>query len=147
MSTSDVQKLRQETGAGIMDCKKAIDESGGDFDKAREIIAQRGLDKAAKKGDRATGAGHLETYIHSGRVGVMLQIHAETDFVTKAEAFRECAKNIAMHIAASAPETVEELLEQPYVRESGKTISEYIQSVIGTVGENIQISRFCRYEV
>ncbi|MDP2629672.1 MAG: translation elongation factor Ts [Candidatus Harrisonbacteria bacterium] len=144
---SDVQTLREETGAGIMDCKKALDEAGGDLEKAKAIIKEQGLAKAAKKGERAAGAGYLEAYIHQGRVGVLLQLNAETDFVTRNEQFRELAKNLAMHIAAMAPESVEELLSQPYMRDESQTVEGYVKSVIGTIGENITVAQFTRYQI
>jgi len=147
MSAQDVQKLREETGAGIMECKRALDEAGGDLEQAKEIIVKSGIARAGKKGGRTAGAGYFEAYIHGGRVSVLLQIHAETDFVTKSDEFKECAKNVAMHIAASAPETVEDLLAQPFVREPSQTVEEYIKSVIAKVGENIQVARFTRYEL
>jgi len=147
MGAQDVQKLRAETGAGIMDCKRALDEASGDIEKAKEAIFKSGIVKAGKKSDRAVGAGYFQTYIHGGRVAVLLQIHAETDFVTKSEDFQDCAKNIAMHIAANAPENTEELLAQSYVRNPGQTVEEYIKGVIARVGENIQVVRFTLYEL
>src|SRR3989344_6489736 len=142
MSSGDVAKLREETGAGIMDCKRALDSAKGDYAKALEFLTQQGISKADKKGDRAIGASHLEAYIHGGRVGVLLDVGAETDFVTRSEPFREFAKNLAMHIAAAAPETVDELLKQPYVRDDSMTVENYIKSVIAKVGENIKVGRF-----
>jgi len=147
MSAQDVQKLREVTGAGIMECKRALDETGGDLEKAKEIIVKSGIAKAGKKGDRVAGAGYFEAYVHSGRVGVLLQIHAETDFVTKSDEFREGAKNIAMHIAATAPENVQSLLTQPFVRDASQTVEQYIKTIIAKVGENIQVARFTRYEL
>lgn len=147
MSSADVSKLREETGAGIMDCKRALDKAGGNYAKAAALLAEQGITKAAKKGDRAIGAGHLEAYIHGGRVGVLLEVGAETDFVTRSEPFRAFAKNLAMHIAASAPATVPELLAQPYVRDESTTVENYMKSVIAKVGENIKIGRFTRYQV
>src|SRR3989344_3696463 len=140
--TNDVQTLREETGAGIMDCKRALDGAKGNYKKALELLAAQGITKANKKGDRVIGAGHLEAYIHGGRVGVLLDVGAETDFVTRSEPFREFAKNLAMHIAAAAPETVDELLKQPYVRDDSMTVENYIKSVIAKVGENIKVGRF-----
>jgi len=145
MSAQDVQKLRQETGAGIMECKRALDEAKGNVELAKEVLVKNGIIKANKKGDRVAGAGYFEAYIHAGRTAVLLQIHAETDFVTKSDEFQEAAKNIAMHIAANSPETVEELLAQPYVRNPGQTVDEYIKGIIAKVGENIQIARFTNY--
>ena len=147
MSAADVGKLREMTGAGMMDCKRALDDAKGDFDKAIALINERGLVKAMKKADRATGAGLLETYIHNGRVGVLMDIRCETDFVVRSEPFRELAHNLAMHIAAMSPETVEALLQQPYVKDPNLTIDALIKGAIAKIGENIQIAKFCRYEL
>lgn len=145
MSAEDVAKLREQSGAGIMDCKNALEEAGGDFEKALEVIKAKGLAKAEKKGDREAGAGHLESYIHQGRVGVLLHINAETDFVTKNEDFKEMARNIAMHISAMMPESVEELMAQEYVKDPSMTVEGYIKSVIGKIGENITVVKFTCY--
>lgn len=131
----------------MMDCKRALDATKGDYKKALEVLAAQGITKADKKGDRAIGASHLEAYIHGGRVGVLLDVGAETDFVTRSEPFREFAKNLAMHIAAVAPETVEALLSQPYVRDESITVENYMKSVIAKVGENIKVNKFTRYQV
>ncbi len=147
MSAQDVAKLREETGAGLMDAKRALDAAGGDHEKAKQQLIAAGIAKADKKGDRLAGAAYLETYIHAGRIGVLLEIHAETDFVTRAEQFREAAKQIAMQIAANAPETIEQLLGQPYVRDEALTVEQYLKSVIAKVGENIKVTRFTRYQI
>jgi elongation factor Ts len=147
MGVQDIARLREETGAGMLDVKKALDNAGGDYEKAKEAIMASGLAKAEKKGDRVAGAGHLESYIHAGRIGVLLEIHAETDFVTRGEKFREASKNIAMQISATAPETVEQLLAQPYLRDESMTIEQYIKSVIAQVGENVKVSRFARFQL
>ncbi|MEK7641022.1 MAG: translation elongation factor Ts [Patescibacteria group bacterium] len=146
-SAGDVQKLRESTGAGIMDCKKALDDAGGDFDKAVILLNERGVAKAMKKADRVTGAGLLESYLHNGRVGVLLDIRCETDFVVRSEPFRELAHNLVMHIAAMNPENVEALLQQPYVKDPALTIDVLIKGVIAKLGENIQVAKFCRYEL
>ncbi len=145
--TTEVQKLREETGAGVMDCKKALDEAGGDFEKAKKIIAEKGAAKAASKSDRATGAGLLETYIHSGRVGVLLELRVETDFVAHAEPVKQFAKDLAMHIAAMAPETVEDLLKQEFVKDPSMTIEALLTATIAKVGENMKVARFTRYQI
>lgn len=130
-----------------MECKKALSDAGGNFDAALKLIAERGLAKAAKKADRATGAGHLEAYIHNGRVGVLLDLRSETDFVARGELFRELAHNLALHIAAAAPQNPDALLAQPYIRDEVMTVQDLIKSVIAKVGENIRVERFCRYEL
>ncbi len=146
-TAGDVAKLREETGAGIMDAKRALTEAGGDYQKAVELLRAQGQAKADKKGARQTGAGHLETYIHGGRVGVLLEVRAETDFVTRSESFREFAKNLALQIAAAAPETVEDLLKQNYIKDETMTIENLLKATIAKVGENIRIERFARYQV
>jgi elongation factor Ts len=122
VTAEEVQKLREVTGAGVMDCRKALIEAEGDVDRATAIIREKGFAKAEKRGDRATGAGLVETYVHNERIGVLLDVRAETDFVVRSEPFRVMAHDIAMHIAAAAPETVEELLAQPYVKDETKTV-------------------------
>lgn len=146
-SAADVAKLREETGAGIMDAKKALTQANGDYAKAIEVLKAQGQLKADKKGDRETGAGHLETYIHGGRVGVLLEVRAETDFVTRSEPFRELAKNVALQIAAAAPETVDDLLKQPYIKDDAMTVENLLKATIAKVGENMKIVRFARYQV
>jgi len=144
---NDIQKLREETGAGVMECKKAIEEAGGDFEEAKKFIYERGLVKAGQKSERITGAGLLETYIHNHRVGVLLELRCETDFVAKNELFKELAHNLAMQIAAMNPENIEELLKQPSIRDESQTIEELIKQYIAKTGENIRVERFCRYEL
>lgn len=146
-SASDVAKLREETGAGMMDAKRAMTEAGGDMAKAIEILKAQGQLKADKKGERETGAGHLETYIHGGRVGVLLEVRAETDFVTRSEPFREFAKDLALQIAAAAPETVDDLMKQPFIKDDTMTIENLLKATIAKVGENMKIVRFARYQV
>ncbi len=147
MSAQDVAKLREETGAGMMDVKRALDSSGGDVEKAKAALLASGLAKAEKKGDRVAGAGYLESYIHSGRIGVLMEMFAETDFVTRSEDFRAAAKNIAMQISATAPETVEALMAQPYLRDESMTVEQYLKTVIAKIGENMKVSRFTRYQL
>lgn len=145
--TNDIQKLREITGAGVMECKRALEESEGDFDKAKVIVREKGVAKAEKKGGRATGAGILESYIHNDRVGVLLELRCETDFVAKNSTFRDLAHNIAMHIAAMNPENIGELMSQNYIKDESKTVESLIKEIIARLGENIKIERFCRYEI
>ena len=142
-----VQKLRELTSAGVMECKKALEEAGGDFEKAKIIIHERGLAKAERKGDRSTGAGLLHSYIHNERVGVLLELRCETDFVARNESFKELAHNLAMHIAAMNPFNLEELMTQIYIKDDSINIEEFIKSTIAKIGENIKIEKFCRYEI
>ncbi len=145
--TENVKKLRDITGAGIIDCKKALDDAGGDLEKAKGLIFERGLVKAGKKADRKTGAGILETYIHNNRVGVLLELRCETDFAARSEPFRTLARELAMQISAMAPAAVDELLQQAYIRDESKTVEQVVKEVAAKTGENIRIERFCRYEL
>src|SRR3989344_2319929 len=130
MTAEDVQRLRTETGAGIMDCKRALTETGGDFNAAKEHLSAQGMAKAEKKGDRETGEGHLEAYIHGGRIGVLLELRCETDFVARGDLFRELARGIAMHISATDPATVLDLMVQSYIRDESLTIEDLIKGVV-----------------
>ncbi|MBI5148031.1 MAG: translation elongation factor Ts [Parcubacteria group bacterium] len=147
MTASDIQKLREATGAGVMDCKKAIEEAKGDFEKAIAVIHEKGLLKAVKKGERGTNAGVIESYIHNERVGVMLELRCETDFVARVDDFKNLARQLAMQIAAMNPESAEALLAQPYIRDESLTIGDLISRAIAKIGENIKVGRFCRYEL
>jgi len=147
VSKEQIQKLRDTTGAGVMDCKRALEESEGDFDKAAEIIKEKGIVIAEKKGDRKTGAGLLETYVHNNRVGVLLELGCETDFVVRSDPFCELAHELSMQIAAMNPKDIDALLEQQYIKDESKNISDLINEAIGKIKENIKVERFCRYEL
>lgn len=147
ISAADVQKLREMTGAGVVDCKKALEESKGDVDKAVEIINEKGLVKAQSRAGRNTKAGILETYIHNNRVGVMLELRCETDFVARTEDFRNLAHDLTMHVAAMDPKDTAALLAQPYVKDPGMTVDALVKGIIAKTGENVEIGRFCRYEM
>lgn len=147
MNVSDIQKLREATDAGIMDCKRALADTNGDYEAAKALLFERGIAKAEKKADRATGAGVLESYIHANRVGVLLDLRSETDFVAHSDPFKELAHNLAMHISAMNPQSVDELKNQQYVKDPSITVDQLVKSVIAKVGENIRVERFCRYEL
>ncbi len=184
-----LKSLREQTGAGIVDVKEALEEAGGDQDKALEILRKKGLAKQAKKADRIANEGVIESYIHAGgRIGALVELNCETDFVARTEDFKELAKGLALHIAASNPlyvsseqvpsEVVEKekeiykeqagdkpadilekmlegkvqkyfeevcLLNQPYVKDSSKTVAELLGEATGKMGENIQVRRFSRF--
>ncbi len=144
---SDVQKLREATGAGVMECKKALIDASGDFDKAAALIRERGLTKAGGKSERKTGAGLIESYVHNERVGVLLEIRCETDFVSRSENFHKLSRDLAMQIAAMNPENVDDLLKQAYIKDESLTVEETIKQAIAKFGENIRLERFCRYEI
>ena len=144
VNIEDLKKLREETGAGIADVRVALEEADGNVEKAKELIRQKGLDKAASKSDREVKAGIVEVYTHGGRIGVLVQVLCETDFVAKTESFKELAHEVAMQIASMNPETNEELLAQEYIRDGSKTIEQLVKETIAKLGENIQIGKFAR---
>jgi len=144
---NQVQKIREITNAGVMECKKALEDTGGDFDKAVALIHERGLTRAEKKSERTTGAGLLHSYIHNERVGVLLELRCETDFVAKNPMFKELAHDLAMHIAAMNPTDVSDLIKQNYVKDDSVVIENLVKGVIAKLGENIRVEHFCRYEI
>lgn len=193
VTTEMIKQLREKTGAGMMDCKRALEESGGDFEKAIEYLRKKGAATAAKRADRETNQGVVEAYIHAGgRIGAMVELNCETDFVAKTPDFKSLAHDIAMQIAAMSPRyisreqveksTVEKeldiyrtqaqnegkpatvaekiaqgrldkfyqeacLLEQSFIKDSGKTIKDLIDEATAKVGEKVSIRRFMRYHL
>jgi len=145
--TNDIQKLRELTGAGVMDCKRALEEAKGDFDEAVKLIHEKGVIVAERRGNRKTGAGILESYVHLNRVGVLLELRTETDFVAKSDPFKNLAHELAMQIAAMGAETVDDLLKQPYIKDESITVGDLVTRTIGQLGEKIVVERFCRYEL
>lgn len=191
ISIEQVKELRELTGAGVLDCRKALEQANGDFDQAVAYLREKGLAKAAKRADRVASEGMIELYSHgNGRVGVMVEVNCETDFVARSQAFRTLAHEIALQIAAASPlyirpedipseikeqqrqqalvqaqgkpeQVVEKiiqgrldkfydevcLLRQPYIRDEDLTIEHLISQSIGSIGENIVVRRFARWEV
>jgi elongation factor Ts len=191
ISASAVKELREKTGAGMMDCKKALSEAGGAAAKAEEILRKKGLSAAAKKASRAATEGAVASYIHmGGKIGVLIEVNCETDFVARTDGFQALVKDLAMHVAAAAPlyvrreevppevvskeleiakaqmreqkkpEAILEkiaqgkvekyyeqtcLLDQPFVKEDKKKVSEIITDAVAKIGENIQVRRFARF--
>jgi elongation factor Ts len=142
----DVQRLRGESGAGVMDCKRALEETGGDYAKALALIKERGIQSVAKKSEREAKEGLIASYIHgNGRIGALVELASETDFVSRGDEFRQLAQEIAMQVAAMDPATVEELLEQPYIRDSSKTIKDLVTAVAATTKENVHVRRIQRF--
>lgn len=136
------------TGASIDAIHKALEEAGGGIERALELLKARGALVAAKKADRRTGNGMISYYIHAnGKVGTLVKLLCETDFVARTERFKELGHELAMHVAAMSPANVEELLAQQYVRDPSQTIDELIKGGIATFGENIQVGEFCRFEI
>lgn len=158
-----VKQLREATGAGVMDCKRALEEADGDLEKAMVILREKGIAAAAKRAERETNQGVVQSYIHAGgRIGVLVEVNCETDFVAKTDEFTSLARDIAMQIAAMNPLVVsvddrkpemegrdEEivLLSQPFIKDSGKTIGDMVKDAIAKTGENVRVSRFVRFEL
>jgi elongation factor Ts len=147
ITAESVQKLREATGAGVMDCRKALIEANGDFDVAVKIIHENGFTKVEKRSGRETDAGLVQTYVHNERIGVLVNLSAETDFVVRSEPFKALAKDVAMQIAAAGPKDTEELLAQPFIKDESKTVKDLVNEVIAKVGENVSINEFYRIEV
>lgn len=143
-----LKKLRNETQAGIADCRKALEASGNDYKKALVWIRENGLEKAAKKSDRETSQGLIESYIHQGgRVGSIIEILCETDFVARTDEFKSLSHEIAMQVAAMNPKDVPSLLKQEYIKDSSRTIEALIKEAIAKLGENIVVKNLHRFEI
>ncbi len=193
ISAAQVKELREKSGAGIMDCKEALKEADGQVEAAMDVLRKRGLSKAAKRADRATGEGLVGSYIHAGgKIGVLVEVNCETDFVAKTEIFQQLVRDLAMHVAASNPlyvsrdQVPEEvvykereiflsqareegkpekvldrilegrmekyfeevcLVDQPYIRDTDRTVQEHIVEAVAQLGENIVVRRFARFHV
>ena len=147
ITANQVKELRERTGAGMMDCKKVLTETNGDEEKAIELLRERGLSKAAKKSGRIAAEGIAAAYISDDKkVGVVIEVNAETDFVAKNEEFKAFVADVAKQVATKNPANVEELLAQESMAESGKTVQEVLTNKIATIGENMSIRRFERFE-
>ncbi|HIU51085.1 MAG TPA: elongation factor Ts [Candidatus Merdicola faecigallinarum] len=147
ITAAQVKELREKTGAGIMDCKKVLTETDGDMEKAMELLRERGIAKAAKKSDRIAAEGLVECYIsEDGKVGSIVEVNSETDFVAKNAEFKEFVLEVAKQVAIKNPKDVEELLGQDSIQETGKTVKEVLTDKIAKIGENMNIRRFERFE-
>lgn len=144
MNLENIKKLREQTGAGIADCKEALSQSKGNFEKAKQWLKQRGLERGAKKAEREVKAGLIDVYSHGGKLGVLVELLCETDFVARTEDFKNLAHELSLQIASMNPSSVEELLAQEYIRDNTQTIDQLVKSVSGKLGENIQVGRFER---
>ena len=162
ISTDDVKRLRDETGAGVMDSKRALEEAGGDFNRAKELLREHGAAAAAKRSERSTGQGLVESYIHGGRVGALVEVNCETDFVARTDTFKALARDVAMQVAAMNPLGLTEddvptdapgerkahaLLEQAFIKDPSRTIRDLVQEAIAQTGENVRVARFSRFEL
>ena len=162
-SIESIKALREETGAGIMDCKRALEESNGDVDRAREILREQGIASAAKKAGRSTDEGVVDAYIHSGsRVGAIVELNCETDFVARTPDFLDLAHDIAMQVAAMSPRYVDAadvpdgdgrdpeevcLLQQPFIKDTSLSVVDIVNEAVGKLGENIRVKRFTRFSI
>ena len=143
-----VKKLRDETGAGVMAAKAALEEAQGGFEKAKEILRKKGEEVVSKKAARQTAEGLIETYVHvGGKIAGVVELNCETDFVARTDEFRHLARELAMQIAAMNPQTVDELLTQEYIRDPNRKIGDLIKEVIVRTGENIKVGKIARFSL
>ena len=158
-----IKALRKQTGAGIMDCKRALEQADGDLKEARIILREQGLSSAEKKASKATEEGIVESYIHSGgRLGAIVEVNCETDFVARTPEFKTLAHNLAMQVAAMAPIYIDEsdipeetepkpqevsLLQQPFIRDQTMTVQDVLKETISKLGENVRVRRFTRFSL
>lgn len=148
LNVEDIKKLREETGAGVLDVKQALEDSGGDFEKAKEVLTKKGFDKAAKKSEREVNDGLVYSYIHgNGKVGSMVLVACETDFVAKTEDFKKLCHEIALQVATSDYDSVEDLLSDEYIKDPSKKISDLVTGAVAKLGENIELKDFARLSV
>ena len=158
-----VKALREKTGAGIMDCKRALEEAKGDLDQAQDILREKGIAAAREKASRATSEGLVESYIHSGgRVGAIVELNCETDFVARTPDFKSLAHDIAMQVASMSPAYVDVsdipegksldpqqacLLRQPFIRDTTQTVQDQVDQAVAKLGENLRVRRFARFSL
>jgi elongation factor Ts len=166
ISLDAIKQLRDETGAPIGDVRSALEEAGGDPAKARTVLRKRGAELAAKRGDRATGQGRVESYIHhDGKLGALVEVNCETDFVARTDDFKQFCREVAMHVAAAGPQYIKvedvpasagldpqerkavSLLEQPFVKDQGTTVGELLKTLIAKTGENVVVRRVTKFAV
>jgi len=143
-----IKQLREMTGAGVMDAKKALEETNGDVTKAVEIIKAKGLAKAESKSDREVRSGKVYCYTHNGGVaGAMVEIACETDFVANNPEFETLCKEVSMQVCSMSPESVEDLMAMAYIRDGSRTIEKLVKELVGKTGENIRVVRFARFKL
>ena len=162
VSVDDIKILRQETGAGVMDCRTALDEAAGDLEKAKVLLREKGVATAARRAGREASEGRVESYLHGGRIGAMLELNCETDFVARTDVFKELAHDIAMQITSMNPQVIDAaelptdaagspeelaLLSQAFIKDPSKTVQDLINEAIASTGEKIAVRRFARYEL
>ncbi len=140
----DIKRLREETQASVADCRQALLEAAGDVEKAKKLLRERGLEKAAKKEGKETSQGVVEAYVHNGKVGVLLELRCETDFVARTDEFRYLAHELALQVCSMNPKDVAELVKSPYIRDPNTTVADFMKQTIALLGENITVARFTR---
>ena len=162
ISLNLIKALREETGVGIMDCKRALEQAEGDLERARSLVREKGLNAAAKKADNVTNEGVVESYIHTGgRVGALVELNCQTDFVARTGDFKTLARELAMQVAAMSPSYVDSseipgdradinpeqdcLLQQTYIRDNSMTVHDLVNEAVGRLGENVRVRRFSRF--
>lgn len=144
ISINDLKKLRQDSQAGVADCRAALEDAGGNYEKAKKLLVERGLEKAAKKEGKETSQGIVECYVHQGRVGVLVELRCETDFVARTDEFKNLAHEIALQVASMNPKDVAALLAEEYIRDTSMKIADLVKRTIAKLGENISVARFAR---
>ena len=148
ITAQQIKELRDKTGVSVSACKRALEEAGGDMEKALAVLQRESAKSAEKKADRILGSGVIEAYVHNNKkVGVILELKSESDFVSGNEEFRTLAKDAAMHIAASSPSDLDELMGQPYIKNPAVTVKELLNQAIQKFGEKIETSRFAKYNL
>lgn len=144
----DLKKLREETQAGVADCRQALEDADGNYEKAKKLITERGLEKAAKKEGKETSRGIIDSYIHAnGKVGVLVELRCETDFVARTDEFKNLAHELCLQIAAMNPKDVATLLKSEYIRDQSVTIADVVKQTVAKVGEHITVARFMRFSL
>lgn len=142
----EIQRLREETKAGVMDCKRALEDASGDYDRAKALLKERGLASMAKKSGREAREGVVASYIHAGgKIGALVELASETDFVARNPDFQNLAQEVAMQVAAMKPASVDDLLAQAYIRDASKTVKDLVTAVAVSTGENVSVRRFQRF--
>ncbi len=163
VTATQVKELREQTNAGVMECKSALEEAGGDMPQATAILKERGLARAEKRSERETSQGLVECYTHAGgRIGAMVEVNCETDFVARTDEFKNLAHDLSMQVAATGPVAITQedlpddadgepaelcLMLQPFIKDASRTVDELVKEVIAATGENIRVTKFSRFEL
>jgi elongation factor Ts len=148
VSITQIKQLREETGISISECKKALEEAGGDIKRAKEILKKWGKEFAQKHSEREAKEGIVATYLHPNqRIGVILELNCETDFVAKSEDFQNLAHELCLQIASMDPKDIDSLFAQPWIKDETKVVKDLFDQCVAKLGENISLKRFTRYEI